>query len=82
MNNWINERVELSQKGSVPYIAYLTILSYQNDNNFNENKFLLSEDIIKKSSPITLNLISQKSIKNREIRFNCFNTKTNYNQFS
>ena len=67
MNNWINERVELSQKGSVPYIAYLTILSYQNDNNFNENKFLLSEDIIKKSSPITLNLISQKVSKTERL---------------
>ena len=52
MNNWINERIELSEKGSIPYIAYLTILSYENDTNFNENKFLLSEDIIKNHSDI------------------------------
>ena len=67
MNNWIYERLEFSEKGSIPYIAYLTILSYENDNNFNDNEFLLSENSIKKSSPMTLNLISQKLSKTERL---------------
>ena len=39
----------------------------KNDNNFNDNEFLLSENSIKKSSPMTLNLISQKLSKTERL---------------